>query len=79
MESFDFDKRYVFDRDRYIEDERNDDSIDARDMYEFNINTRQWVDKLHGQEVELISEVLGTVSMYMDIPISVNWCKEKKD
>lgn len=75
-DSFDFSKRYVFDRDRYIEDERNDDSIDAREMYEFNIHTRQWVDKLHNKEVTLISEVLGTVSMYKDIPISVNWCRE---
>lgn len=78
MESFEFDKTYVFDRDRYIEDEKNDDSIDAREMYEFNDATRAWVDRLHGKEVTLISEVLGTVSMYNDIPISINWCKIKE-
>lgn len=78
MENFEFDKTYVFDRDRYIEDEKNDDSIDAREMYDFNINTRNWVDNLHGKEVRLLSETLGTISMYNDIPISINWCIEKQ-
>lgn len=78
LDGFDFDKIYVFDKQRYLEDEKNDDSIDARDMYEFNIHTRNWVDDLDGKEVTLLSDVLGTVSMYRDIPISINWCKEKQ-
>lgn len=79
VDGFEFDKTYVFDKYKYIEDEKNDDSLEPRDMYHFNENTRAWVDALHGQEVELISEVLGTISMYRDIPISINWCIEKEN
>lgn len=78
MENFEFDKIYIFDKYKYIEDEKNDESIDARDMYDFNNMTRTWVDKLHGQEVTPIFSNLGTVAMYRDIPISINWCKIKE-
>lgn len=79
VECFNPNKRYVFDRDRYLEDEKKDDSITAKDMYSFNRNVKKWVDNLHGKEVKLISEVVGTVSMYKDIYISVNWCKELEE
>lgn len=76
IDSFDLNKKYVFDRDMYLADEKQDESITAKEMYDFNENVRNWVDNLHGKEVTLISEVLGTVSMYKDVFISANWCKE---
>lgn len=79
LDNFDFNKRYVFDRDRYLEDEKRDDSITAKDMYHFNKDVKKWVDDLHGEEVKLISDAVGTVSMYKDIYISVNWCKELEE
>ncbi len=77
LEEFDLSKRYVFSKERYLEDEKQDETLDKFETYQFNKNVREWVDKIDGQEVALISEVLGTVSMYKDIFISVNWCKEK--
>ena len=76
LEEFDLSKRYVFSKERYLEDEKQDETLDKFETYQFNKNVREWVDKIDGQEVALISEVLGTVSMYKDIFISVNWCKE---
>lgn len=76
LEEFDLSKRYVFSKERYIEDEKQDDTLTKFETYQFNKNVREWVDKIDGEEVTLISEVLGTVSMYKDIFISVNWCKE---
>lgn len=77
LEEFDLSKKYVFSKEKYIEDEKQDETLDKFETYQFNKNVREWVDKIDGQEVALISEVLGTVSMYKDIFISVNWCKEK--
>lgn len=67
---------YFFNKNKYIEDEKLDDSIDARDMYEFNPNVRRWVDNLQGKEVTPISDTIGIVQGYHDIPISINWCEE---
>ena len=76
LEEFDLSKRYIFSKERYIEDEKQDDTLTKFETYQFNKNVREWVNKIDGEEVTLISEVLGTVSMYKDIFISVNWCKE---
>ena len=77
LEEFDLSKRYIFSKEKYIEDEKQDETLDKFETYQFNKNVREWVDNIDGQEVTLISEVLGTVSIYKDIFISVNWCKEK--
>lgn len=76
MSSFKNDKDYIFDKYKYIEDEKLDKTIDAKNMYEFNLAIKNWVDKTHGEKIKVLSESLGVVQAYSDIPISANWCIE---
>lgn len=78
LEEFDLSKKYVFSKEKYIEDEKQDETLTKFEKYQFNKNIKKWVDDADGEEVILISEVLGTISMYKDVFISVNWCKEKQ-
>lgn len=61
-------KKYVFDKDTYFKDNREDDNI--LDMY--------WIDKCNQKDVKIIDEYAGYVkagsSVYSIVP---KWCIEK--
>ncbi|MGL5649827.1 MAG: hypothetical protein ACRDDY_18510 [Clostridium sp.] len=78
MDSFEYDKIYVFDKNRYLIDERKDNSLSLIDKYEYNPNIKSWVDNLHMQEVIPVSDTLAKTKMYQDI-VSINWCSIKED
>lgn len=68
IDEFKPNKRYVFDKDIYIEYAMTIDAYTGEDSLE-----ELWINKCHNQYVEIINERSGMIGTYGMIP---EWCRE---